>query len=160
MKFNIRLAVFGLIFLSSCSQRKPIDINDAVRDPSEHEDSLIQIAPMVPEAVQILLEEAEIQQQNGQVEAAILTVKRALSISPASAMVQQHLAELYLAEGNYRESFDWANRVVNQGPSRGSICERARRTLALAAEMLNDVTAQAKALESISDCTQPAPQRF
>lgn len=158
-KFGL-LVVLTLIFISSCSQRKPIDIDDDVRNPSQHEDSVIQIAPMVPDAVQILLQEAEVRQQNGQVEAAILAVKRALSISPASALVQQHLVELYLAEGNYRESFDWANRVVNQGPSRGSLCERARRTLALAAEMLNDVATQAQALESISDCTQPPTEKF
>lgn len=149
-----------LIFLASCSQRKPIDINDDVRDPSDHEDSIIQIAPHVPEAVQILLQEADVQQQQGLIEEAMLTLKRALSISPASALVQQHLAELYLMEGSYQNAFDWSRRVVEQGPSRGSLCERARRTLALAAEMFNDINTQAQALESIGECAQLRQQKF
>ncbi|MCB1581804.1 MAG: tetratricopeptide repeat protein [Marinicella sp.] len=154
------LAMVTVLFASSCSQHRPIDINDDIRDPSEHEQSVIQIAPMVPEAVQILLQEAESQQQHDQIEQALLTLKRALSISPGSALVQQHLAELYLAEGDYQQAFGWSNRVFQQGPTHGSVCERARRTLALAAEMLNDVETQAQALESISDCTLPAPKKY
>lgn len=163
MKMNTQkwlLATWILIILSNCSQRKPIDIDDDIRGPSEHEDSVIQIAPHVPEAVQILVEEAEAQQQQGQTEEAISTLKRALSISPSSALVQQHLAELYLMEGHFQNAYDWSQRVVQQGPTRGALCERARRTLALAAEMLNDVATQAQSLESIGECTQAKPQKF
>lgn len=148
------------MFLNSCGQRKPIDIQDDVRDPSEHENSVIQLAPMVPEAVQILIAEAEEQMQQGHPDEALLTLKRALSISPASSLVQQHLAEVYLSEGDYQDAFDWSQRVVKLGPGHGSVCERARRTLALAAEMLNDVMTQSEALESISSCTQPKPDKF
>lgn len=154
------VATLAVFILSSCSQRRPVDIDEDIRDPSAHEDSVIQIAPMVPEAVQILVDEAEVQQQQGLIEAAVLTLERALSISPASSLVQQHLAEIYLAQGDYQPAFDWSQKVVQNGPTHGSICERARRTLALAAEMLNDVVTQSKALESIANCSQQAIEKF
>ena len=154
------LAAILILALSHCSQRKPIDINDDVRDPSEHATSVIQIAPMVPEAVQLLIDEAEEQLANGLINEAILTLNRGLSISPTSATVQQHLAEVYLTEGNYQAAFNWSLKVFKDGPAYGGICERARRTLALAAEMLNDVQTQSKALEAISSCTQASKPRY
>ncbi len=154
------LATVLILALSHCSQRKPIDINDDVRDPSEHDTSVIQIAPMVPEAVLLLINEAENQIQKGLSNEAILTLNRALSISPTSATVHQHLAEFYLSEGDYQTAFSWSNRVVKEGPAQGPICERARRTLALAAEMLNDVETQAAALEAIANCSQVRPPRY
>ncbi|TDR23764.1 tetratricopeptide repeat protein [Marinicella litoralis] len=154
------LAAILILALSHCSQRKPIDINDDVRDPSDHSSSVIQIAPMVPEAVQLLIKEADEQIEQGLIKAAVLTLSRALSISPTSATVHQHLAEVYLSEGNYQAAFNWSNRVVQDGPAHGPICERARRTLALAAEMLNDVETQAAALEAIDSCSQSSAPRY
>lgn len=154
------ILVVCALSISSCSQRRPVDIDNEIRDPSEHEDSVIQIAPMVPEAVQILIAEADSQLQQGFSDEAILTLQRALSISPASSLVQQHLAEVYLSQGAYQQAFEWSDRVAQNGPTHGSICERARRTLALAAEMLNDVETQSQALESIASCTQPTIEKF
>lgn len=154
------LATTLILALSHCSQRKPIDINEDVRDPSDHDTSVIQIAPMVPEAVQLLINEAEGQIEKGLVHEAILTLNRALSISPTAATVQQHLAEVYLSEGDYKSAFKWSNRVFKEGPSHGPICERARRTLALAAEMLSDVETQAVALDAIASCTQIRSSRY
>jgi len=154
------IATILILLLSHCSQRKPIDLNDQVREPSEHSDSVIQVAPMVPEAVQLLVEEAEKLLGKDQVSDAILTLKRALSIGPGSALVQQHLAEVYLSNGQYQQAYTWSSLVVEQGPSHGPLCERARRTLALAAEMVNDVQTQAKALESIDSCKQMPAARY
>jgi len=154
------LATILILALSHCSQRKPIDITDDVRDPSDHNTSIIQIAPMVPEAVQILINEAEAQIENGLVNEAILTFNRALSISPTSATVHQHLAEVYLSEGDYKAAFKWSNWVFTEGPKHGPICERARRTLALAAEMLGDVETQAMALDAIASCTQVSTPKY
>ncbi len=158
--FRGSLAVILVVALSHCSQRKPIDIEDEVRDPSDHSTSVIQIAPMVPEAVQLLIDESENQLKNGYTNEAVLTLNRALSISPTSATVHQHLAEVYLSEGDYQAAFNWSDRVVKEGPAHGPICERARRTLALAAEMLGDVTTQAAALEAVAACTHVSPARY
>ena len=78
--------------LSHCAQRD-VNVRDEVTDPAADNESLIQINPMVPEAVLVLIDEATAQQSNGQVSEAIMTLKRALTISPSSALVQQHLAE-------------------------------------------------------------------
>lgn len=115
---------------------------------------------MAPAAVHTLLSEADTLLSNGQITGAILTLKRALSISPASALVQQHMAEAYLSDAEYKKALYWSTLVVNQGPDQGSLCERSRRTQALAAELLNEVAVQAKALESIAGCTTDRPAQF
>ncbi len=146
--------------ISHCSQRQKVDVKEEIRDPAAQNGSLIEVTPMVPEAVKGLVKEADQQLSSGSVTAAIITLKRALSISPTSALVQQHLAEAYLAEGDYKQAIYWSTLVVDQGPDQGALCERSRRTQALAAEFLQQTQIQAKALESIDACTTHAPARY
>lgn len=155
----ILIVLIGL-FLSHCSQRKKVDVDATVRDPAADNNSLIQVSPMVPAAVNTLLHEASVQVSQGAVSAALMTLKRALSISPSSALVQQHLAELYLSEADYKQAMYWSTLVVNQGPDQGSLCERSRRTQALAAEMLGEVEIQARALHAIAKCSTEQPARY
>ena len=145
--------------LSHCAQRG-VNVKDEVTAPAAGNDSLIQINPMVPEAVLELIDEAAAQQSNGQAGEAMMTLKRALTISPASALVQQHLAEAYLAEGDFQQAIYWATLVVNQGPDQGSLCERARRAQALSAEMLGNTELQSQALEGVASCTRLPPARY
>lgn len=150
---------FMVLALSHCSNRK-IDVDETVRDPANDNDSLIQVNPMVPAAVMTLIQQAEEQLSNGAVKAALLRLNRALSISPSSALVQQHLAETYLADGNYQQALYWSTLVVKQGPDQGSLCERSRRTQALAAELLGQVEVQSRALESIAACSTLQRARY
>jgi len=126
-----------VLLISNCSNRKidDLDVNQTVRDPAEDNESLIQVTPLVPAAVMTLIQQADDQQSGGNVTDAILILERALSISPTSALVQQHLAEAYLAEADYKQAMYWSTLVINQGPDQGSLCERSRRTQALAAEL-------------------------
>jgi len=151
--------VLMAMFLSHCSNRK-VDVDETVRDPAQDNDSLIQVNPMVPEAVLTLIQQAENQLSDGHVSDALLTLKRALSISPSSALVQQHMAEAYLSDGDYKQAMYWSTLVVNQGPDQGALCERSRRTQALAAELLNQVDIQARALESIEACSTRQPAKY
>lgn len=145
--------------LSHCAQRD-VNVREEVNDPAAGNDSLIQINPMVSEAALALIDEAVVLQSNGHVGEAILTLKRALSISPSSALVQQHLAETYLADGDFQQAMYWSTLVVNQGPDQGSLCERARRTQALSAEMMGQIELQAQALEGVSSCTRRPAARY
>ena len=145
--------------LSHCA-RRDVNVRDEVTDPAADNESLIQINPMVPEAVLVLIDEAATQQSNGHGGEAIMTLKRALTISPASALVQQHLAETYLAEGDFQQAMYWATLVVNQGPDQGSLCERARRAQALSAEMLGNAELQSQALEGVATCSRQPPARY
>lgn len=151
--------VIVAMLLSHCSNRR-VDVDKDIRDPANQNGSLIQVVPMVPAAVYALINEADSQLSEGQVKQAILTLKRALSISPASALVQQHLSEAYLSDADYKQALYWATLVVNQGPDQGALCERSRRTQALAAELLNEVAVQARALDAIAECTTKRPARF
>ncbi len=157
------LKIFGIVtvavLLSHCSYKR-VDVEKDVREPARDNDSLIQVSPMVPAAVYALINEADMQMSDGQVKLAILTLKRALSISPASALVQQHLSEAYLSDADYKQALYWSTLVVNQGPDQGALCERSRRTQALAAELLNEVVVQAQALDAIAECTTKKPARF
>lgn len=155
----LSLLLYVLIF-TGCSNRKVIDIDESVRDPSADNESLIQVTPMIPNAVKMLIDESELQVQQGQKQQAILTLKRALTITPNSPIVQQHLAEVYLAEADYKDALYWSTLVVEQGPDQGELCERSRRTQALSAEMLGQVDVQAQALESIDGCTITKAAQF
>ena len=150
------IAALFILTLSHCSQRKPVDFSDS----DQEIEPVIQLAPEEPEAVQMLIAEADTHLASGSTNQAILTLKRALSISPDSASVQQHLAEIYLSDGAYQDAFDWSNQVVEHGPSQGSLCERARQTLALAAEMLGDTVTQGRALEAIEKCYSVRPTKY
>lgn len=154
------ILLLAALLLSNCSNRKNIDVEDSIRDPSAENDSLIQVNPMIPEAVRMLLLEAGELLSQDQGPQAIMTLKRALSISPNSAVVQQHLAETHLAEADYPNALYWSTLVVNQGPDQGELCERARRTQALAAELMGQVDIQARALESLIGCTTKKPAHF
>ena len=156
---RISLLLAATLMLNQCGN-KPVNVNQQVRDQAEKNASLIQVTPMVPAAVISLLEEADEQISLGQIKPAILTLERALSISPNSALVQQHLAEAHLTDGHYQQALYWATLVVNQGPDKGALCERSRRAQALAAELLNEPTVQAQALESIASCTTAPAARF
>ncbi len=153
-------ALMACLLFTSCSNRKVVDVDETIRDPSAENGSLIQVNPMIPNAVSLLLLESDELVSQGQATQAILTLKRALSISPGSALVQQHLAEVYLVEAAYKEAMYWSTLVVNQGPDQGELCERSRRTQALAAELLGQVEVQARALESIDSCTTAKPAQY
>ncbi len=161
---RVSFVILMALLLSHCSHRKAhveeVDVEEIVRNPAADNESLIQVTPLVPAAVMTLIQQANQQLSDGGVAAAILTLKRALSISPSSALVQQNLAEAYLTEGDYKEAMYWSTLVVNQGPDQGSLCERSRRTQALAAELLNQVDVQARALESIESCSTTQPERY
>ncbi len=144
-----------VVLLSHCSNRK---MDDSIDAPEQ--DSLIQVAPLVPAAVMSLIETANSQLSDGAVADALLTLNRALSISPSSSLLHQHLAEAYLADADYKQAMYWSTLVVNQGPDQGPLCERSRRTQALAAELLNQVEIQARALESIANCSTQPPVRY
>lgn len=148
-----------VLVLSHCSNRK-VDVDELIRDPAKDNDSLIQVTPLVPAAVMILIQQADAQLSNGGVNDALLTLNRALSISPSSALVQQHLAEAYLTDADYKQAMYWSTLVVNQGPDQGALCERSRRTQALAAELLNQVVIQTRALESIAACSTQQPAKY
>ncbi|MGJ8664051.1 MAG: hypothetical protein ACSHWU_10380 [Marinicella sp.] len=158
--YKILWIILIVLFLSHCSQRKKVDVDASVRDPAAKNNSLIQVTPMVPEAVKTLLQEADQQISEGSTTAALMTLNRALSISPSSALVQQHLAEAYLSDADYKQAMYWSTLVVNQGPDQGGLCERSRRTQALAAEMLSEVDIQAQALNSIAHCSTEHPARY
>ncbi len=158
-QLKLSCALVAALLLSHCSFKR-VDVDKEIRDPANENGSLIQVSPMVPAAVHTLLSEADSQMSDGQVMDAILTLKRALSISPASALVQQHLAEAYLSDADYKQALYWSTLVVNQGPDQGTLCERSRRTQALAAELMGEVAVQARALDSIADCTTEKPARF
>ncbi|WP_223786922.1 tetratricopeptide repeat protein [Marinicella meishanensis] len=148
-----------LLLLTHCTQRR-VDVDQEIRDPAAGNASLIQVNPLVPAAVHDLLQEADALREAGDLAEAILTIQRGLSIVPGSSLVQQHLAEAYLADGQYQQAMYWSTLVVNQGPDQGTLCERSRRTQALAAELLQEVAIQAQALESIASCSTQRPNRF
>ena len=158
MKF---LLLLFILILSACAnQTRNVDVEQEVRKPSNNSASVVTVTPMIPDAVMALIKEAEILQRNGKIDAAIASLHRARTIQPGSPFIQQHLAESYLADGNYQQALHWSQLVESKGPSKGELCERSRRTIAIAAEMLGQTNTQSNALNAIETCIQPAIERY
>lgn len=142
----------AMLLLSHCSQRQ--DSSKAeVKDISEL--PRITGQTQAPASVRPLLEQADEALRDGQTTEAINHLQRALQISPATAEIQQRLAEAYLADSRYRQAAYWADIVVSTGPKSDPLCSQSRQTLALAAEAMGDLSTQAQALAALNDCLQP-----
>ncbi len=155
-----KYAILLMVLALSACQNKRHNIDEDVRQPSSHDQSVIDVTPMLPAAVTALIDAAEQDKANGDYDLAVVKLERALRIAPQSPLVQQHLAEMQLAMGDYDLALLWSQKVVDHGPQFGRLCERARRTLALAAEMLNQPDKQAGALQAIEACVQKQQPRF
>ena len=150
--FKVTGLIIAIILLSHCSQKH--DSTQAeVKDLSEQ--PRITSQNQAPDSVRPLLQQADQALSEGQTTAAINHLQRALQISPATAEIQQRLAEANLADGRYRQAAYWADIVVNTGPKTEPLCSQSRQTLALAAEALGDLNTQAQALAALNDCNQP-----
>lgn len=156
---NLAILLVLAIMLSACQNTKP-DVDEQVRNPSDQHGSVIDVKPMLPDAIWTLIDQAEQFKKRAAFNQAISTLQRALRIAPNSPLVQQHLAEMHLAEGDYQEALQWSEKVVKHGPQFGQLCQRARRVVSLSAEMLGQIKKQAQALEAIADCVQKASPRY
>lgn len=147
--FKVTGLIISILLLSHCSQRQ--DSSKAeVKDLSEQ--PRITGQTQAPDSVQPLLQQADQAMHDGRTTQAINHLQRALQISPATAEIQQRLAEAYLADGRYRQAAYWAEVVVSTGPQTEPLCSQSRQTLALAAEALGDLNTQTKALTALNDC--------
>lgn len=141
--------VISILLLSHCSQRQ--DSSKAeVKDISEQ--PRITGQTQAPPSVRPLLEQADQALSEGATGMAINQLQRALQISPATAEIQQRLAEAYLADGRYQQAAYWADIVLRTGPKTEPLCSQSRQTLALAAEAMGDINTQTKALNALNDC--------
>jgi len=147
--FKVAGLIIVILLLSHCSQRQ--DSSKAeVKDISEL--PRITGQTQAPASVRPLLAQADAALRDGQTTEAINHLQRALQISPATAEIQQRLAEANLADGRYRQAAYWADIVINTGPKTEPLCSQSRQTLALAAEAQGDLSTQTKALAALNDC--------
>lgn len=147
--FKVTGLFIVIILLSHCGQ-KTDNTRAEVKDISEQ--PRITGQTHAPESVRPLLQQADQAMHDGAATLAINHLQRALQISPATAEIQQRLAEAYLADGRYRQAAYWADIVVSTGPKTEPLCNQSRQTLALAAEALGDSNTQIEALNPLADC--------
>ena len=141
--------VISILLLSHCSQKQDsskAEVEDII------EQARITGQTQAPASVRPLLEQADQAMSEGATGIAINQLQRALQISPATAEIQQRLAEAYLADGRYQQAAYWAGIVMNTGPKTEPLCSQSRQTLALAAEAMGDDSTQLKALNALIDC--------
>jgi len=154
------LVMITTALISSCASRKKVDVDSMVREPAEQNDSAVEIVPLLPPGVKSLLDEAEQARIAGNEQQAIEILHRARSIAGNTPTVLQYLAEAYLMVGDFPQALAWAQQAVDNGPAKGALCERSRRTLALAAEQQGQTDVQLRALQSIESCISGSIQRF
>lgn len=130
-----------------------------VGELSSSNDSIINTVPLMKPAVQGLHSQALEYYQQAQYEKALATLKRAQEIQ-AAPQVMMLIAEISLRQGEFTESFHWSKLATVNGPSKGPICEKLWRILAVSAEMLGETPVQLDALEKKESCIVYQQNRF
>ena len=152
--------LFLFYLLTACQhspkKEKPADVKNISTTNNE---SIINTVPLMKPAIESLHSQALAYYQAGELEKAITTLKRAHQIQ-ATPQVNMLLGEISLRQGNYSESFYWSKLATSNGPSKGPICEKLWRILAISSEMLGKTDIQLHALEQKEQCLVRQQNRF
>ncbi len=170
MKLIIKsLFVLGLITMSACQvlpERKdePADVRDATIDakinPKDQQESVLETVPLMNNAILTLYNNANELYKANQFNQAIASLERAYEIQPNVGKITQLLAEIQLHKGDFKQAHYWATIATNNGPAKGSSCEKSWRILAVTSEKLGYVSQQTQALESQHNCLVKAQNRY
>ncbi|VAW36386.1 hypothetical protein MNBD_GAMMA01-812 [hydrothermal vent metagenome] len=170
--FNRLYVIFWLILLLSLSacqllpvrQEQPAAVKDTGIDaqinPPNQQDSVVETSALMNSAVLGLYNQANEFYNNSAFEQAIASLIRAFEIQPEASQVTQLLAEISLHKGDFKQAHYWAGIATKTAPSKGKVCEKSWRTLAIAAEKLGYYAQQAKALEQKNHCLVKLQKRF
>ena len=155
------LTILSLCFLLSACQlynkkNNPAKVEDI---NNTNNDSIINTVPLMKPAVGSLHSQALELYQAGELEKALSTLKRAHQIQ-AAPQVRMLLAEIFLQQGEYSESFYWSKLASENGPSKGPICEKLWRILAISAEMIGETPVQSHALDQKEYCLVRQQNRY
>lgn len=165
----LTLTTFLMLVLSACEmlptkRHNPADVKDATLDEQINgqyqPDSVIETVPLMNNAVRNLYNQATNHYNNNAFDTAIAQLERAYEIQPNAPQVSQLLAEIYLHKGDFKQAHYWASIATKNGPSKGRMCEKSWRILALSAEKLGYFANQAQALEREEACVVKAPARY
>jgi len=142
----------------------PADVRDATLDeqinPQYQPDSVIETVPLMNNAVKNLYNQASNYYSNNAYDTAIVQLERAYEIQPNAPQVSQLLAEIFMHKGDFKQAHYWASLATKNGPSKGKMCEKSWRILALSAEKLGYFANQSQALERKKDCVVKASARY
>jgi len=165
-----KLLLLITLFLSACQMIPARDVNfpanvkDATLDeqinPQYQPDSVIETVPLMNNAVKSLYKQALKQYHNKAFDTAITQLERAYEIQPNAPQISQLLAEILMHKGSFKQAHYWASIATKNGPSKGKMCEKSWRILALSAEKLGYFANQSQALERKGDCVVKAPARY
>lgn len=167
--FTICCLALILFSLTACqllpkNPNKPANVKDLSIEkkinPDNLENSVIETVPLMNSAVKKLYSQAQSYYSKNEFDLAIVSLERAYEIQPTTPETSQLLAEILLHKGDAKQSYYWANIATKNGPSKGKICEKSWRILAIAAEQLGYSANQSHALEKQENCLVKIPNRF
>lgn len=154
------LFILIILILAGCVSNKKKEPEKPLNQPPADTTSTLEITPLLPAGVAALLDESTVAQQQGNNQKAIELLYRALSIAGNAPTVLQYLAEAYLVSGDFKQARGWAQKAVDNGPKKGDLCKKSRRTLAIAAEQLGLSDLQFRALQAIESCNHEPIKRY
>ncbi len=166
---RITLLLFIILTITACGmlpkrQAPPADVRDASIDSlinsNDADSSVIHTLPLMSSATHSLYNQAQKFYQDNHFSQAIASLERAYEIQPNSPQISQLIAEISLHQGNYKRAQYWAGIATKNGPSKGIICEKSWRILAIAAGKTGYYAQQTKALEQTESCQIKPPDRF
>ncbi|HEX6834101.1 MAG TPA: hypothetical protein VF132_11260 [Rudaea sp.] len=123
-------------------------------------DSIVEVKPLRDPSVEGLLKQAHEAEAKGDINAALAATARALAIAKDAPDILQYQAELYIAQGDWKQADAAAQKSRERGPKVGSLCARTQRTLIETKSALGDTAAMQQAQTQMSSCRVPAPARL
>lgn len=154
------------MFTTSCQMfpnSKPADVRDATIDeqvnPNQHQESVVQTMPLLSGSVLNLYNQAKSAFADNEFNLALEKLTLAYEIQQAP-QVSQLMAEILLHKGDYSQAYHWAQKAVENGPSKGPSCEKSWRIYAVAADKLGDFNQKNKAHSKLDNCRVEAPEEY
>ncbi len=164
-----KLLFILIIPLSACEllpkrEGAPAEVKDTQIDsqinPEHQEKSIIETVPLMNRAVKSLYDNAIREFRENNFSNAITLLERAFGIQPDSPQISQLLSEINLHQADFQNAHYWATIATKNSPSRGKICNKSWRILAISAENLGYFAQQAKALENKEACILKPQNRY
>ncbi len=161
------LALSGCLSGGSASapQKRGVELDPsasiaAIRAAGEGLDSAVQVSPLRDAALDGFLDRARSAEAAGDYRGALEAGEQALTLAPAASDVLQYLAELELAQGNWRRAEELAMQSFRLGPRIGSLCARNWQTLVETRIALADTAVVSDARKRLQACRVPPRLRM
>jgi Tfp pilus assembly protein PilF len=106
------------------------------------------------------MEQAREAESQGNFDAAVVSLERAMRIQPRDPEILQAMAEVQLHKRDYEQALNFAVRSYDSGSRVGELCARNWHTIAVSRERLGDNRGADEAKARAGTCMNTKPQSY